>query len=120
MLGSGAVVAIGTGHCMLDLALSLTRFFKNESCGKCVPCRVGTEKLVAMLEGWRRGRGSDADLALVDELAPAMADASICGLGQIAPAPLLSALKYWPDDLTAHFRERRCAAGVCPVGSGTE
>jgi NADH:ubiquinone oxidoreductase subunit F (NADH-binding)/NADH:ubiquinone oxidoreductase subunit E len=115
MLGSGAVVAIGTGRCILDLALNLVRFFKNESCGKCVPCRVGTEKLVAMLEGWRHGHGSETDLALLDELAPAMADASICGLGQIAPAPLTSALKYRPGEIMAPLREGRCAAGVCPV-----
>jgi NADH:ubiquinone oxidoreductase subunit F (NADH-binding)/NADH:ubiquinone oxidoreductase subunit E len=115
MLGSGAVVAIGTGRCILDLALNLVRFFKNESCGKCVPCRVGTEKLVAMLEGWRRGEGSEADLSVLEELAPAMADASICGLGQIAPAPLTSALKYWTDEVTAHYREGRCAASICPV-----
>jgi len=117
MLGSGAVVAIGAGRCMLDLALNLVRFFKNESCGKCVPCRVGSEKLVAMLEGWRHGRGdAGADLALLEELAPAMADASICGLGQVAPAPIVSALKYWPDEVLAHLREGRCPAGVCPVG----
>ncbi|MFN3648658.1 MAG: NADH-ubiquinone oxidoreductase-F iron-sulfur binding region domain-containing protein [Armatimonadota bacterium] len=116
MLGSGALVAIGTGRCILDLALNFVRFFKNESCGKCVPCRVGTEKLVAMLEGWRAGRGSEADLALLEELAPAMADASICGLGQIAPAPIVSALKHWPDEIRAHVREGRCPAGVCPVG----
>jgi len=115
MLGSGAVVAIGTGRCILDLALNLVTFFKNESCGKCVPCRVGTEKLVRMLDGWRYGRGSDADRELIDELAPAMADASICGLGQIAPAPIVSALKYWPDEVMAHVREGRCPAGVCPV-----
>ncbi|HEU4754248.1 MAG TPA: NAD(P)H-dependent oxidoreductase subunit E, partial [Armatimonadota bacterium] len=65
MLGSGAVVAIGRGRCMLDLALNLVRFFKNESCGKCVPCRVGTEKLVHMLEGWSRGEGSESDAALL-------------------------------------------------------
>jgi len=118
MLGSGAVVAIGTGHCILDLSLNLLRFFKNESCGKCVPCRVGTEKLLRMADGWRHGRGSEADLEVLEELAPAMADASICGLGQIAPAPLTSALKYWPDEILAHFRERRCPAGVCPVGGG--
>jgi formate dehydrogenase beta subunit len=117
MLGSGAVVAIGRGRCILDLALNLVRFFKNESCGKCVPCRVGTEKLVAILEAWRHGRGSEADVALLEELAPAMADASICGLGQIAPAPITSALKYWPDELLGHFRHHRCPAAVCPVPS---
>jgi NADH:ubiquinone oxidoreductase subunit F (NADH-binding)/NADH:ubiquinone oxidoreductase subunit E len=116
MLGSGAVVAVGQGRCILDLALNLVRFFKNESCGKCVPCRVGTEKLVAMLEGWRRGEGSPDDVPLLEELAAGMADASICGLGQIAPAPIVSALKHWPDEVLAHVRERRCPAGVCPVG----
>jgi NADH:ubiquinone oxidoreductase subunit F (NADH-binding)/NADH:ubiquinone oxidoreductase subunit E len=116
MLGSGAVVAIGQGRCILDLALNLVQFFKNESCGKCVPCRVGTEKLVAMLDGWRRGQGAEADLEVLEELAPAMADASICGLGQVAPAPITSALKYWPDEVLAHVRERRCPAGVCPIG----
>ncbi|HTE19164.1 MAG TPA: NADH-ubiquinone oxidoreductase-F iron-sulfur binding region domain-containing protein [Armatimonadota bacterium] len=116
MLGSGAVVAIGQGRCMLDLALNLVRFFKNESCGKCVPCRVGSEKLVAMLQSWTRGEGREADLAVLEELAPAMADASICGLGQVAPAPIVSALKYWPDEVLAHVRERRCPAGACPVG----
>jgi NADH:ubiquinone oxidoreductase subunit F (NADH-binding) len=118
MLGSGAVVAIGGGRCMLDLALNLVRFFKNESCGKCVPCRVGTEKLVAILEGWRSGKGSDSDLEVLGDLAPAMADASICGLGQIAPAPVISALKYWPDELREHYRRGRCAAGVCPTTTG--
>lgn len=117
MLGSGAVVAVGRGRCVLDLALNLVRFFRNESCGKCVPCRVGTEKLVALLDGWRRGEGREEDAALIEELAAAMADASICGLGQVAPAPIVSALKYWPDELLAHLRERRCPAGVCPVGA---
>jgi NADH:ubiquinone oxidoreductase subunit F (NADH-binding)/NADH:ubiquinone oxidoreductase subunit E len=118
MLGSGAVVAIGQGRCMLDLALNLVRFFKNESCGKCVPCRVGTEKLVAMLEKWRHGEGREEDLLVLEELAPAMADASICGLGQVAAAPIVSALKYWPEEVLAHVRERRCPAGVCPVRKG--
>lgn len=113
MLGSGAVIVLGQQHCMLDAALNLVRFFRNESCGKCVPCRSGSEKLVVMLEAWTRGEGSESDLPIFKELAGAMADASICGLGQIAPAPLVSALQYWPDELLAHVRERRCPAGVC-------
>lgn len=116
MLGSGAVVAVGTGRCILDLALNLVRFFRNESCGKCVPCRVGSEKLVCLMEKWRRGEGEESELDILDELAPAMADSSICGLGQVAPAPLVSALRYWPDEVRAHLRERRCPAGVCPTG----
>jgi len=114
MLGSGAVVAIGEGRCMLDLALNVCRFFRNESCGKCVPCRLGTEKLVHLLEGWRRGRSRREDIALIEELAAGMADASICGLGQIAPAPFTSALKHFPEEILAHA-EGVCPEGVCPM-----
>ncbi|MBI3909567.1 MAG: NAD(P)H-dependent oxidoreductase subunit E [Armatimonadetes bacterium] len=116
MLGSGAVIALAEGRCVLDAALNLVRFFRNESCGKCVPCRAGSEQLVGLLEAWRRGEGSPADADLIADLAPAMADASICGLGQVAPAPIVSALRYWPDEILAHVRDRCCPAGVCPVG----
>lgn len=114
MLGSGAVIVLDESRCILDTALNLVRFFRNESCGKCVPCRAGSEKLTAIMESWRAGRGSESDLPLVHELAAAMADASICGLGQIAPAPLISALKYWPDEVLGHLAGGPCPAGVCP------
>jgi len=120
MLGSGAVVVLNDRRCMLDAALDVVRFFRNESCGKCVPCRAGSQQLVAMLERWRRGEGSPSEADLVQELAQAMADASICGLGQVAPAPIVSALKYWPDEVLAHLRERLCPAGVCPVTARTD
>jgi NADH:ubiquinone oxidoreductase subunit F (NADH-binding)/NADH:ubiquinone oxidoreductase subunit E len=113
MLGSGAVIVLDERRCMLDCALNVVRFFRNESCGKCVPCRAGSQQLVEILARWRAGEGREDDVALVEELAAAMADASICGLGQIAPAPALSALKYWPDEVLAHLREGRCPAGVC-------
>lgn len=116
MLGSGAVVAIGEGRCMLDLALNVCGFFKNESCGKCVPCRVGSEKLVYLLEGWRRGAGRRKDLPLIEELAAGMADASICGLGQVAPAPFVSALKHFEEEILAHA-DGRCPEGVCPMAT---
>ena len=73
---------------MLDMALNAVRFFRNESCGKCVPCRVGSQKMVEMLTGWTEGRASNADLQLLDELSIAMKLTSICGLGQIVPAPI--------------------------------
>ena len=102
MLGSGAVVVIGDDTCMLELALNVGRFFRNESCGKCVPCRVGSEKIVALLEGILEGRGSWADLELIEELSTAMALTSICGLGQAAPNPILSVIKHFRDDITRH------------------
>jgi formate dehydrogenase beta subunit len=103
MLGSGAVVAVAEGTCMLELALNVGRFFRNESCGKCVPCRVGSEKIVLLLEGILQGRGSAADLALIEELAATMALTSICGLGQAAPNPILSVIKYFKDDITRYI-----------------
>lgn len=103
MLGSGAVVAVADGTCMLDLALNLVRFFRNESCGKCVPCRVGTEKIVMLLEGILQGQGTLADLDLIEELADTMALTSICGLGQAAPNPILSVIKYFKDDIVRYI-----------------
>jgi NADH:ubiquinone oxidoreductase subunit F (NADH-binding)/NADH:ubiquinone oxidoreductase subunit E len=104
MLGSGAVVAVAEGTCMLDLALNVVRFFRDESCGKCVPCRVGTEKIVMLLEGIRQGRGSMADLDLIEELSATMALTSICGLGQAAPNPILSVIKYFKDDIVRYIK----------------
>ncbi len=103
MLGSGAVVAVAEGTCMLDLALNVVRFFRNESCGKCVPCRVGSEKLVTILENIVEGNGTPADLDLIEELSDTMALTSICGLGQAAPNPILSAIKYFKDDIVRYI-----------------
>jgi NADH:ubiquinone oxidoreductase subunit F (NADH-binding) len=104
MLGSGAVVAVAEGTCMLDLALNVARFFRDESCGKCVPCRVGTEKIVMLLEGIRNGRGKMADLELIEELSDAMSLTSICGLGQAAPNPILSVIKYFKGDIVRYIK----------------
>ena len=103
MLGSGAVVVVGDDTCLLELALNVGRFFRSESCGKCVPCRVGSEKIVALLEGILEGRGSWADLKLIEELASTMALTSICGLGQAAPNPILSVIRHFRDDITRHL-----------------
>jgi NADH:ubiquinone oxidoreductase subunit F (NADH-binding)/NADH:ubiquinone oxidoreductase subunit E len=103
MLGSGAVVCIAEGTCMLQLALNVTRFFRNESCGKCVPCRVGSEKIVLLLERILAGQGSPDDLALIEELSETMTLTSICGLGQAAPNPILSVIKYFKDDIARYI-----------------
>ena len=113
MLGTGAVVAVAEGTCMLALALNVVRFFRNESCGKCVPCREGTEELVRILERIRDGSGERHDLELIDELSDTMAMTSICGLGQAAPLPITSVIRHWRDEVDAHVVEHRCPAGVC-------
>jgi NADH:ubiquinone oxidoreductase subunit F (NADH-binding) len=118
MLGSGAIVVCASGRCMLDMALNAVRFFRNESCGKCVPCRMGSQKMVDILTGWTHGKGSAADMLLIDDLTEALKLTSICGLGQFAHSPLSSVLLHFPDEIEAHVRDHRCPEGVCPMREG--
>jgi NADH:ubiquinone oxidoreductase subunit F (NADH-binding)/NADH:ubiquinone oxidoreductase subunit E len=117
MLGSGAMVICDEDTCMLDMALNAVAFFRNESCGKCVPCRVGSQKMVDLLKRWTLGGLSEreyaADQGLLEELSDAMRLASICGLGQIVPAPIASVLKYFPEEVEAHARTGACPSGIC-------
>jgi formate dehydrogenase beta subunit len=113
MLGSGAVVVCAEGTCMLDMALSATQFFRNESCGKCVPCRVGSQKMVDILAGWSQGRGAADDIGLIQELSQSMVLTSICGLGQVVPIPIGSVLKYFSEEVEAHITRRECPSGIC-------
>lgn len=117
MLGSGAIVVCDDTTCMLDMALNSVRFYRNESCGKCVPCRVGSQKMTDLLVRWTHGGLAEsqyrADLALVDELCQAMSLTSICGLGQIVPAPVLSVLKYFREEVDAHVLKGLCPSGIC-------
>lgn len=113
MVGSGAIVVCAEGRCMLDMALNAVRFYRNESCGKCVPCRMGSQKMVEMLTGWTEGRSSSTDRQLLDELSSAMKLTSICGLGQVVPVPIASVLKHFPDVVDEHLNQSRCAANVC-------
>ncbi len=115
-VGSGAIVVCDDRACMLDMALNSVRFFRNESCGKCVPCRVGSHKLTDMLAEWTRGRQAAADIALYDDLSHAMRQTSICGLGQVVPVPIASVLKHFRDEVDAHARGV-CPAGVCRVSA---
>jgi NADH:ubiquinone oxidoreductase subunit F (NADH-binding)/NADH:ubiquinone oxidoreductase subunit E len=115
MLGSGAIVICDDTTCMVDMAYNSVRFFKNESCGKCVPCRLGTARLAEMLEEIMHGRGRKEHLDMIHELGDAMALASICGLGQIAPAPIASVIKNFPQEVEDHIVRHRCPAGVCPM-----
>src|SRR6266403_388644 len=117
MLGSGAIVVCDDTTCMLDMALNAVRFYRNESCGKCVPCRVGSQKMADMLAHWTQGGVQEsqyrADLVLLEELSQAMSLTSICGLGQIAPAPIQSVLKHFRPEVDAHVLKSQCPSGIC-------
>ena len=103
MLGSGAVVAVAEGTDMVDLARNVITFFRNESCGKCVPCRTGTENLVHMLDQVLDGQAHSKTLDPVSDVSEAMALTSICGLGQAAPVPVTSMLKYFSDEIERYL-----------------
>ena len=111
MVGSGAIVVCAEGRCMLDMALNAVRFYRNESCGKCVPCRVGSQKLVEMLTGWTEGRSSSTDLQLLDELTHALKLTSICGLGQVVPVPIASVLKHFREVVDEHLNQSPLSGG---------
>jgi len=119
MLGSGAVVVVDNTGCMLDMALTSVRFYRNESCGKCSPCRIGTQKLVDIIENWTQGQFARGDLELMNDLSAVLRMASLCGLGQIAPAPITSVMKHFPDLVREHVVDRHCRGGVCFTGSAT-
>jgi NADH:ubiquinone oxidoreductase subunit F (NADH-binding)/NADH:ubiquinone oxidoreductase subunit E len=118
MVGSGAIVVCAEGRCMLDMALNATRFYRNESCGKCVPCRMGSQKLVDLLTHWTQGESGKNDLQLIDELFKAMRLTSICGLGQIVHAPLASVMQHFPSVIDEHLKAKRCPGRVCFGGQG--
>jgi NADH:ubiquinone oxidoreductase subunit F (NADH-binding) len=118
-VGSGAIVVCDERACMLDMALNSVKFFRNESCGKCVPCRTGSQKLVDLLTNWTRGTRGAADLTLLDELSHALRLTSICGLGQVVPVPIASVMQHFGAEVDAHVRDRRCAANVCFSASGS-
>jgi NADH:ubiquinone oxidoreductase subunit F (NADH-binding)/(2Fe-2S) ferredoxin len=117
IMGSGGLIVMDEHSCMPDVARFFTEFCMEESCGKCIPCRVGTKQMHGMLTKICTGRGTMRDLELLEELAPMVKDASLCGLGQSAPNPLLSTLRYFRDEYLAHIRDKRCPAGVCKMAN---
>jgi NADH:ubiquinone oxidoreductase subunit F (NADH-binding) len=122
MLGSGAIVVCDDTTCMLDMALTAVKFYRNESCGKCVPCRMGSQKMVDLLGRWTQGQLSESafceDLALIQELSQAMSLTSICGLGQIVPAPVQSVLKHFRTEIEEHAMRGKCPSGICFSAAG--
>jgi NADH:ubiquinone oxidoreductase subunit F (NADH-binding) len=113
MMGSGGMIVMDEDNCMVDVARFFLDFTKDESCGKCTPCRVGTKRLLEILEKITQGKGTLEDLDKLESLAKEVKATALCGLGQTAPNPILSTLKYFRDEYIAHVVEKRCPAGVC-------
>ncbi|MGM0688052.1 MAG: NADH-quinone oxidoreductase subunit NuoF [Bacillota bacterium] len=113
MMGSGGLVVVDEDTCMVDMARYFLNFTKKESCGQCIPCRLGTTQMYNILEDITEGRGKPEDIDLLEELATAVKKGSMCGLGQTAPNPVLTTLRYFRDEYEAHVMEKRCPALVC-------
>jgi len=113
MVGSGGMVVMDTATCMVDVAKYFLNFLMDESCGKCVPCRVGLSRMHEIIDDITKGKGTMEKLDLLRETAETVATASLCGLGKTAPNPVLSTLQYFFDEYEAHINEKRCPAGVC-------
>ncbi|HJB20813.1 MAG TPA: NADH-quinone oxidoreductase subunit NuoF [Candidatus Fournierella merdavium] len=113
MMGSGGLIVMDEDTCMVDIAKFFLEFTVDESCGKCTPCRVGTKRLLELLEKITSGNGTMRDLERIEELAQFIKENSLCGLGQTAPNPVLSTLKYFREEYLAHIQDKRCPAGVC-------
>ena len=116
MVGSGGLVAMNEDTCIVEVARFFMNFTQNESCGKCVPSREGTKNMLKILEKIVAGKADSSDIDLLQELALAVKDGSLCGLGKTAPNPVLSTLKYFKDEYLAHIVEEtlscRCMSGI--------
>ncbi len=113
MMGSGGLIVMDEDNCMVDIAKFFLEFTVDESCGKCTPCRIGTKRLYEMLDKITKGQGTLEDLDKMEELCYHIKNNSLCGLGQTAPNPVLSTLRYFRDEYIAHVVDKRCPAGVC-------
>ncbi len=113
IMGSGGLVVMDESTCMVDVARYFLTFTQTESCGKCVPCRLGTKRMLEILTRITAGHGQAGDIALLEELAASVNRSSLCGLGQSAPNPVLTTIKYFRHEYEAHIDEKRCPAGVC-------
>jgi NADH-quinone oxidoreductase subunit F len=113
IMGSGGIVVMDEDNCMVDVARYFIEFTHSESCGKCVPCRVGLDKSLRILNSFTRGRAAESDLDRLDEMGRMIRDTSLCGLGQSAPNPLLTTMRHFRHEFEDHIRAHRCRAGVC-------
>jgi len=113
IMGSGGLIVLDEDTCMVELARYFLEFVQSESCGKCVPCRIGTRRMLEMLTRITRGQGKEGDVELLQEIGQSVKAGSLCGLGQTAPNPVLSTIRYFRDEYDAHVRDRKCPARVC-------
>ena len=113
MMGSGGMIVLSDKDCMPAMAKFYLEFTKDESCGKCTPCRIGTRRMLEMLEKICDGNGTEEMLVELEDLANTIKDTALCGLGQTAPNPILSTLRYFKDEYIAHVRDKKCPAGTC-------
>jgi NADH-quinone oxidoreductase subunit F len=113
MMGSGGMIVMDETNCMVDIAKYFISFLEGESCGKCVPCREGLKRMREILEDITEGRGEMEDLDRLEELSQCLLDSALCGLGNTAPNPVLTAMRYFRDEYEAHVRDKKCPAGVC-------
>ena len=113
IIGSGGLVVMDEDTCMVEVARFFMHFTQNESCGKCVPCREGTKRMLEILERIVNGEGREGDIELLEELADTITNTALCGLGKTAAGPVVSTLKYFRDEYEAHIFEKRCPAGAC-------
>jgi NADH:ubiquinone oxidoreductase subunit F (NADH-binding)/NAD-dependent dihydropyrimidine dehydrogenase PreA subunit/(2Fe-2S) ferredoxin len=113
IVGSGGMIVLDSENCMVNMAKYFLHFTQSESCGKCVPCRIGTKRLLETLTRITEGKGRQGDIELLESLSNDIRTSSLCGLGQTAPNPVLSTIRYYRDEYEAHIRDKRCPAGVC-------
>lgn len=113
MMGSGVMVVMDEDNCMVDVAKYFLSFTQSESCGKCTPCRVGTKRLLEILNRITSGKGKEEDIELLDELSQDIKATSLCGLGMTAPNPVLSTIRYFRHEYEVHIKDKKCPAGVC-------
>ena len=113
IMGSGGMVVMDEDNCMVDVARYFIEFTHSESCGKCIPCRVGLDKSLRILNDFTRGHATESDLDRLDEMGRMIRDTSLCGLGQTAPNPVLTTMRHFRHEFEDHIRAHRCRAGVC-------
>jgi ferredoxin len=113
IMGSGGMIVMDEADCMVNVAKYFLEFTKDESCGKCTPCREGTLRLMEKLEDITAGRGQEGDLEKLEKMSGLIKKTSLCGLGATAPNPVLTTLKYFRDEYEAHIRDKKCPAKVC-------
>jgi len=116
-MGSGGMIVMDDSSCMVDVARFFVDFCKDESCGKCVPCRNGTAQVLKLLEAATSGEGSAEDEQKLQELADLLRNTSLCALGQTSANPVMSTLRYFRDEYLAHVTEKKCPSGVCKMGA---